>query len=335
MAKKSKKILVTGGAGFIGSEFVRQGVAKGYQMTVVDKLTYAGDLTRLKSVQKKINFYKTDICDTASLQRIVKKHRPESIVHFAAETHVDRSIQDVRPFIKTNVEGTNALIQIARQFQIPRFIHIATDEVYGEIHRGKFTETSPIQPNNPYSATKAAADFLIKAAIRTYKLPAIIIRPSNNYGYWQYPEKFIPVIILKAMRHQPIPVYGEGKNVREWLHVSDCARAVSLVLEKGKIGEIYNIGSDIERQNIQVVKAALRLLNKPLSLIQFVQDRPGHDFRYSLSCKKVHDLGWRPQVNFETGLSHTLAWAQDNFDWLEGKLTFLQQYWKKVYKPNR
>lgn len=332
MRKKPPKILVTGGAGFIGSEFVRQRVSQGYKIIVLDKLTYAGDLKRLKSIDGKYKFYKVDICNEEKVRAVFKKERPTVVVHFAAETHVDRSIMDVKPFIKTNIEGTNVLIKVSLKYNIKKFIHISTDEVYGEIKRGKFTEESPLRPSNPYSATKASADLLIKAAIRTYKFPAIIIRPSNNYGQWQYPEKFIPVIILKALRNKKIPVYGKGENIREWLHVSDCNKAILTVMKKGKTGEIYNIGSNMEKRNIQVAQTILKSLNKPFTLIQFVKDRPGHDWRYSLSCHKIHKLGWRPLMTFANGINETLFWSQDNFNWLEATLKSLQSYWKKVYK---
>ncbi len=331
MSKKLPKLLVTGGAGFIGSEFVRQGVQRGYPLAVVDKLTYAGDLTRLDLVRKEIRFYKMDIAN-ANLESVIKKERPDCIVHFAAETHVDRSIQDARPFIQTNVNGTLNLVNLARKYGVEKFIHISTDEVYGEIKKGKFTEESKLHPNNPYSATKASADFMVMAAQHTFGFPAIIVRPSNNYGPWQYPEKFIPVIVLKAKRNNRIPVYGKGDQIREWLYVADSARAIMCALERGKIGEVYNVGSNMERKNIQTVKTVLKLLGKPESLIEFVQDRPGHDFRYSLSCKKIQALGWRPEITFEVGIQRTLRWADENFDWLEGKLKYLQNYWKKVYK---
>jgi dTDP-glucose 4,6-dehydratase len=326
------KILVTGGAGFIGSEFVRQGVAEGYDLAVTDNLTYAGDISRLKLVAKQFTFYKADVTDKTKLEGIIKKEKPQAVVHFAAETHVDRSIQNAHPFIETNVTGTQNIIDLVLKYKIPKFIHFSTDEVYGEIAQGKFKEDFPLNPSSPYSATKAAADMLIKAAIRTHHLPAIIVRPSNNYGPWQYPEKFLPVILLKSLHNEKIPVYGDGSNVREWLHVSDCVAAINLILEKGKIGEIYNIGSNTEKKNIEVVKAVLNLLNKPESLIEFVHDRPGHDIRYSVDCTKLQSLGWKTEINFDQGLKSTVQWALEHQDWLEGKLKYLRAYWKKVYK---
>ncbi|HQO58860.1 MAG TPA: dTDP-glucose 4,6-dehydratase [Candidatus Omnitrophota bacterium] len=333
MRQKLPKLLVTGGAGFIASTFVRKAVDNGYRVTVVDKLTYAGDLTRLQPVKNKITFYKTDIIRAPKLNDIIKKERPSVIFHFAAETHVDRSLLDVSPFIATNIQGTATLIDLARQHRVPRFIHISTDEVYGEIPQGAFTESSPLHPNNPYSSTKAAADFLIQAAVRAHKFPAIIVRPSNNYGPWQYPEKLVPVVLLKALNGQKIPVYGEGQQMREWLHVSDCVEALFLVLNKGRVGEIYNVGSHITKKNIETVRAILNLLGKPHSLIQFVKDRPGHDIRYSLNADKIRDLGWEPRIAFEEGMQTTAAWAVDHYPWLSHKLKFLQSYWKKIYHP--
>ncbi len=332
MTKFSSKILVTGGAGFIGSEFVRQGVARGYKVVVIDKLTYAGDLTRLQSVKGQIIFYREDICHFPKVADIIKKEKPKAIIHFAAETHVDRSILDPYPFIKTNIKGTQNLIDGVRKFHISKYLHISTDEVYGEIKKGEFNESSSLSPNNPYSATKASADCLIKAAIRTHRLPAILIRPTNNYGPWQYPEKFIPVIILKALKNKKIPVYGRGLNIREWLHVSDCIAAILLILEKGQIGETYNIGSPFEKRNIDVARLALQYLQKSSDLIQFVRDRPGHDFRYSLNYDKIKKLGWQPHIKFEQGLISTIAWAKNHIHWLEGKVKFLSRYWRKVYK---
>jgi dTDP-glucose 4,6-dehydratase len=331
MRKSVHKILVTGGAGFIGSEFIRQGIKKNYSLVVVDKLTYAGDLSRLKSVASKIKFYKTDICDRKKLAAIFKKESPDTIIHFAAETHVDRSIQNAHPFIKTNVEGTQNLIDLSREFKIKKFIHISTDEIYGESRTGYFKETDPLGAKNPYSSTKAAGELLIKAAIHTYQFPAIIIRPANNYGPWQYPEKLIPVIVLKAMSNTKVPVYGKGEQIREWLHVSDCARAIDTILHKGTIGEVYNIGSYYEQQNIKTVKMILKELGKGPELIEFVQDRPGHDFRYSVDCTKLQKLGWKAKINFSSGLKQTILWYTENQSWLKNKLVFLKKYWQKVY----
>ncbi len=328
------KILVTGGAGFIGSEFVRQAVKRGFNTVVVDKLTYAGDLERLRTVENRITFYKADITNKEFINWIFKKETPDIVVHWAAESHVDRSILDASPFIETNVKGTQVLLDAAKNNKTSLFINVATDEVYGELGKeGQFFENTPLNPNSPYSASKAAADMLGRAYYRTYGLPVITIRPSNNYGYWQYPEKLIPVVILKALNNEPIPVYGTGENVREWLFVSDCAEAVFEIIEKGKPGEIYNIGSGEERKNIEVVKAILSILDKPESLITFVKDRPGHDFRYSLNTEKIErEIGWKAKTKFEEGIEETVKWYLDNMDWVNRKVETLKEYWKKVYR---
>ena len=332
MRQRIHKILVTGGAGFIGSEFVRQSVSKGYPITVVDKLTYAGDLARLKEITGKYTFYKIDITNKKRLANVFKKEKPDAIVHFAAETHVDRSIRDARPFVQTNVVGTQNLIDSARANKIKRFIHISTDEVYGESFKGRFKETAALLPNNPYSATKASAEMLIRAAIRTYKLQAIIVRPANNYGPWQYPEKFIPVIILKALKNQPIPVYGEGEQIREWLHVSDCALGILKILQKGVIGSSYNIGSHFETNNLTTVKIILKLMNRPFSLIEFIKDRAGHDFRYSVDYFQLQKLGWTPKKTFPDGIRQAIQWNKDHINWLEKRLISTKNYSKKIYK---
>ncbi|WP_029522926.1 dTDP-glucose 4,6-dehydratase [Persephonella sp. KM09-Lau-8] len=327
------KFLVTGGAGFIGSEFVRQAVKQGIKTIVIDKLTYAGDLERLKEVEDKINFYKADITNIEFMEYIFKKEKPNVIVHWAAESHVDRSILDASPFIETNVKGTQFLLDIAKESNIDLFINIATDEVYGELgEEGQFYEDTPLSPNSPYSVSKASADMLGRAYYRTYGLPVITVRPSNNYGYWQYPEKLIPVVILKALNEEPIPIYGTGENVREWLFVSDCAEAVFEIIDKGEVGEVYNVGSGEERKNIDVVKSILNILGKSEDLIEFVKDRPGHDFRYSLNTEKIEkEIGWKAKVKFEEGIEKTVKWYLDNMDWVERKLKYLKDYWDKVY----
>ena len=328
------KILITGGAGFIGSEFTRQAVKKGLDVVVVDKLTYAGDLDRLKEVEDKISFYKADITNKEFIDYIFNKEKPDIVVHWAAESHVDRSILDPSPFINTNVKGTQVLLDVARDNNVKLFINIATDEVYGELgEEGQFYETTPLVPNSPYSVSKASADMLGRAYFRTYGLPLITVRPSNNYGWWQYPEKLIPVVILKALSNEPIPVYGQGLNIREWLFVSDCADAVFEIIEKGKVGEIYNVGSGQEKRNIEVVKSILKILNKPEDLITFVKDRPGHDYRYSLNTDKIYrEIGWKAKVIFEEGIEKTVKWYLDNLDWVNRKLNYLKSYWEKVYK---
>lgn len=317
-----KKLIVTGGAGFIGSEFVRQGVERGYKIAVVDKLTYAGDLSRVNRLEREISFYQTDIANRDFVEHIFKIERPDIIVHWAAESHVDRSILDATPFMETNINGTQALLDISKKYGIEKFINISTDEVYGELGKdGQFHETTPLNPNSPYSVSKASSDMIGRAYHRTYGLPVITVRPSNNYGPWQYPEKFIPVIILKALNNEKIPVYGTGENIREWLHVSDCVKAVFLIMEQGKIGEVYNVGSGAEKINIEVVNDILKLLVKPEKLIEFVRDRPGHDLRYSLNSDKIKkSLGWKADISFENGIEETVKWYVDNMEWVKGKL---------------
>ncbi len=328
------KVLVTGGAGFIGSEFVRKAVRLGYEVSVVDALTYAGDLERLREVEGRYRFYKVDISDREALEEVFVKEKPQVVVHFAAESHVDRSILYPQAFVKTNVEGTLNLLDLSRVYSVERFINVSTDEVYGELgEEGRFNEDSPLKPNSPYSVSKAAQDMLGRAYFRTYGLPVITVRPSNNYGPWQYPEKLIPVVIYKALKDSPIPVYGTGNNVREWLYVSDCAEAILMVMEKGVPGEVYNIASGIEKRNIEVVRLILDLLGKSYDLIEFVQDRPGHDYRYAMSADKIEkELGWRAKTNFEEGLKLTVEWYLENRDWLERKVESLRDFWQKVYK---
>lgn len=328
------KLLTTGTAGFIGSEFVRQAIEKGYEVIVVDCITYAGDVERLDSVKGHFKFYQTDISNQVEIEKVFFTEKPDAIVHWAAETHVDRSIMDSSPFMKTNVLGTHVLLECAKKYGIEKFINIATDEVYGELgDTGSFFENTPLEPNSPYSVSKTSADMLGRAYHRTFGTPVVTARPSNNYGPWQFPEKLVPVVILKALHGEKIPVYGKGTNVREWLYVSDCANAVMTLLEKADAGSVYNIGSGQERNNIEVVSNLLNLLGKSDDLIEFVQDRPGHDFRYSLNYDKIRtELNWEPKINFETGMKLTVEWYLENISWAEKKLDYLRKYWKTVYK---
>jgi dTDP-glucose 4,6-dehydratase len=322
----SPRFLVTGGAGFIGSAFVRllnKGLSpKGTVPVVVDKLTYAGDLNRMKGLSPKgsvpkYKFYKTDICNKKQIETIFSKEKPDIVIHFAAESHVDRSINDASPFIETNIKGTQILLDASRKYNVKKFIFISTDEVYGEIKNGKFSESSPIKPNSPYAASKASADLLVQAYIRTYKFPAVIVRPCNNYGPWQFPEKLIPVAIATVLKGGKVPVYAKGQNVREWLYVDDCARGILKIMQQGKIGEIYNLGSGIESKNINTVKLILQYLGVSQSRYKFVKDRPGHDLRYSLDCSKLKkELIWRPQVSFKEGLRLTVNWYLQHKTWL-------------------
>lgn len=327
MRKNLSKILVTGGAGFIGSAFVKGLLSRkgAPELIVVDKLTYAGDLERLREVKEKYKFYRVDICDKPRIDSIFKKERPDAVVNFAASTHVDRSIVDATPFIETNVRGTQVLLDASRRTRVGKLVHLSTDEVYGDIMEGKFNENSGLKPNSPYAASKASADLLIKSYIRTYNFPAVILRPSNNYGPWQYPEKLIPVIIYHALKNKGIPIYAKGLNAREWLYVSDCAEAIRLALENSKPAEIYNIGSGCEERNINVAKRILDILGKPHSLIKFVADRPGHDCRYALDSTKIRKLGWAPRADFESQLKVIVEWYKQNLSWLELKLNKCRQ----------
>ncbi|MGN7918615.1 MULTISPECIES: dTDP-glucose 4,6-dehydratase [Lysobacter] len=331
--------LVTGGAGFIGGNFVLDAVRKGIKVVNLDALTYAGNLDTLGSLDGNPNhvFVQGDIGDAALLKRLLAEHRPQAVVNFAAESHVDRSIEGPAAFVQTNVVGTLSLLEQVRdywkQLDAPardafRFLHVSTDEVYGSLgDTGKFTETTPYAPNSPYSASKAASDHLVRAFHHTYGLPVLTTNCSNNYGQFQFPEKLIPLIIAKALAGEPLPVYGDGLNVRDWLFVGDHCAAISRVLEAGRIGETYNVGGDAERANIVVVKTICALLDerRPLadgrareSLIAYVADRPGHDRRYAIDADKLKgELGWAPTVTFEEGIARTVDWYLDNQAWVQ------------------
>jgi len=317
MRKKLRKIIVTGGAGFIGSAFVRLLAGLDRSCIVIDKLTYAGDVSRIREAKGKYRLYKTDICDKTGIDCVFRKEKPEIIFHFAAESHVDRSICDAAPFMKTNIKGTQVLMDISRKYRVKKFVFISTDEVYGDIKKGSFKEGSPLRPSSPYAASKAAADLLVQSYIRTYDFPAIIIRPSNNYGPWQCPEKLIPLAILKIMRGEKVPVYAKGMNIREWLYVDDCARGILGIIIKGKTGQIYNLGSGREKRNIEVVRMLIKIFKADKEMIKFVADRPGHDIRYSLDSLKVRKAaGWSPVVTFEEGLQMTALWSILHKRWL-------------------
>jgi dTDP-glucose 4,6-dehydratase len=318
-----EKLLITGGAGFIGSEFVRQAVNRDFRVTVVDKLSYAGDLERLKTAGDKFVFHRIDIADRETVRQLFESEKPDIIAHWAAESHVDRSIADPSPFLDTNIKGTLALLDAARHYGTRKFINISTDEVYGDLSgEGQFEETTPLNPSSPYSVSKASADMLGRAYHRTYGVPVITVRPSNNYGPWQYPEKLIPVVIWKAFQNEPVPVYAKGENVREWLFVADCVEAVFETIQTGNAGEIYNVGSGEEKRNIDVVRTILQILGKPGELISFVKDRLGHDFRYSLNSQKIQtQLGWKAKVSFAEGIEKTVAWYADHMDWVRRKIS--------------
>ncbi len=316
------KILVTGGAGFIGSNFIRRLLRESdHEVVNVDALTYAGNLENLDEVEgdARYRFCKADIADFDALEPVLRETRPDAIVHFAAESHVDRSVHDASAFVRTNVVGTQILLDAARMHDVGRFVHVSTDEVYGSLGAtGRFTETSTIQPNSPYSASKAGSDFLVRAAHETHGMDCCITRCSNNYGPFQFPEKLIPLMISNAAKGQALPVYGDGKNVRDWIHVEDHCRAIQLVLEKGKAGEVYNIGGNSERENLHVVRTVLSLLGRGEDLIRFVKDRPGHDRRYAIDGSKIErELGFVPEWNFEAGLEATVAWYREHESWIE------------------
>jgi len=312
------RLLVTGGAGFIGSNFIRYIIKKYHQYKVInlDKLTYAGNLDNLRDVENNPNytFVKGDICDKVIVDELSTD--VEAIVNFAAESHVDRSIVDASDFMRTNVHGTYVLLEAAKKYKIRRFIQASTDECYGSIAEGSSKETDALNPSSPYAASKAAADMLVHSYWVTYNLPVNIARSSNNFGPYQYPEKIISLFITNGLEDKPVPLYGDGMNVRDWLYVIDNCRGIDLILHNGKEGEIYNIGGGNELRNIDLTKTVLKLLGKPESLIQPVKDRPGHDRRYSLDCSKiVRQLGWAPTFEFEKALQETVKWYVDNQWW--------------------
>jgi dTDP-glucose 4,6-dehydratase len=313
------KLLVCGGAGFIGSTYTRQRVLEhGDEVTVLDKLTYAGREENLREVAEHpgFRFMRGAIEDPAAVAAAIAAGSPEAIVNFAAETHVDRSITEPDAFVATHALGTYVLLEAAREHGL-RYLQVSTDEVYGSIEEGTFTEDSPLRPSSPYSATKAGADLLVQAYVHTYGLPALICRGSNNYGPYQYPEKLIPLMILNALHGDSLPVYGDGMQVRNWIHCGDFAGAIAHVLEQGVAGEVYNAGGPDEQPNIEVVRRIVALTGASDAQIEHVTDRPGHDRRYSLSSKKVRALGWSPQVRFEDGLERTVAWYRENSWWWE------------------
>jgi dTDP-glucose 4,6-dehydratase len=330
-----RTLLVTGGAGFIGSNFIRYMLEKHEDIRIInlDKLTYAGNPDNLKDVEKdpRYRFVKGDICDTAVVDKLVSES--DVILNFAAESHVDRSIGKPDDFIRTDVFGTFQLLEAARKHGIERFVQISTDEVYGSIESGKFVETDPLMPSSPYSASKAGADRLVYSYYVTYKLPVVISRASNNYGPYQYPEKLIPLFVTNALDDKPLPIYGDGLNVRDWLYVIDHCEAIDTVMEKGKDGEVYNIGGGNERTNLEITDTILKTLDKPHSLKKYVEDRKGHDRRYALSIEKVKKLGWQPHHNFEDAIRETIAWYRDKRQWWEKlKSGEYLEYYKKHYK---
>ena len=334
-------VIVTGGAGFIGSNFLFYYIKEHPQDRVVciDKLTYAGNLSTLKSIIGKsdFRFAKVDICDRDAVYNLFEEEHPDVVVNFAAETHVDRSIEDPSVFLQTNIIGTSVLMDACIKFGTGRFHQVGTDEVYGDLPLDRpdllFTEETPIRTSSPYSSSKAAADLLALAYYRTYGLPVTISRCSNNYGPYQFPEKLIPLMIANCMKDKPLPVYGKGLNVRDWLYVEDHCKAIDLILRNGTVGEVYNIGGHNEMRNIDIVRLICKLLDKPESLITFVTDRKGHDLRYAIDPAKIHrELGWLPETPFEVGIEKTIRWYLDNQEWWEEIISGeYRQYYERMY----
>lgn len=334
-------IIVTGGAGFIGSNFVFHMLKAhpDYRIVCLDKLTYAGNLSTLEPVMDNPNFrfVKLDICDREGVYKLFEEEKPDIVVNFAAESHVDRSIENPEIFLQTNILGTAVMMDACRKYGIQRYHQVSTDEVYGDLPLDRpdlfFTEETPIHTSSPYSSSKAGADLLVLAYHRTYGLPVTVSRCSNNYGPYHFPEKLIPLMIANALADKPLPVYGKGENVRDWLYVEDHCKAIDLIIHNGKVGEVYNVGGHNERTNLDVVKTVLRELGKPESLITFVTDRPGHDRRYAIDPSKIHaELGWLPRTKFDDGIHQTVQWYLDNRQWWEHILAGeYQNYYQAMY----
>ncbi len=334
-------IIVTGGAGFIGSNFIFYMLNKypDYRIICLDKLTYAGNLTTLKSVMDNSHFHfvKLDICDREGVYKLFEEEHPDMVVNFAAESHVDRSIENPQIFLETNIIGTSVLMDACRKYGITRYHQVSTDEVYGDLPLDRldlfFTEKTPIHTSSPYSSSKAGADLLVLAYHRTYGLPVTISRCSNNYGPYHFPEKLIPLMITNCLNNKPLPVYGEGLNVRDWLYVEDHCKAIDLIIHEGRVGEVYNIGGHNEMRNIDIVKLICKELGKPESLIIHVADRKGHDMRYAIDSKKIHkELGWQPETKFSDGIKRTIKWYLEHRDWWEEIIGGeYQNYYEKMY----
>lgn len=335
-------MIVTGGAGFIGGNFIHYMLKQhpDYRIVCLDKLTYAGNLSTLASVidYPGFRFVKCDICDRGEVYRIFEEEHPDVVVNFAAESHVDRSIEHPEVFLQTNIIGTAVLMDASRKFGVSRFHQVSTDEVYGDLPLDRpdlfFTEETPLHTSSPYSSSKASADLLVLAYHRTYGLPVTISRCSNNYGPYQFPEKLIPLMIINALHDKPLPVYGEGINVRDWLYVEDHCKAIDLILQKGRVGEVYNIGGHNEMRNIDIVELICDALGKPRSLITYVTDRKGHDMRYAIDPTKIHnELGWLPETMFRDGIQRTIQWYLNHRDWWETIISGeYQNYYENMYK---
>ncbi len=332
------RIVVTGGAGFIGSNFVRHLLRTRADIEVVnlDKLTYAGNLENLRDVEDdpRYTFVRGDICDAGVVRAALAG--ADAVVNFAAETHVDRSISDPQDFIRTDVLGTHTLLEAVRELGVGRHLQVSTDEVYGSIDEGSFTEDSDLDPSSPYSASKAGADLLVLAYHRTYRTPVLITRSSNNYGPFQYPEKIVPLFITNALDDEPLPLYGDGRNVRDWLYVEDNCAAIDLVLREGEPGNVYNVGGGNEVENLDLTRRILELLGKDAGLVRHVTDRPGHDRRYAVDCTKLRSLGWAPATSFDDGLAATVAWYRDHRSWWEPiKSGEFRRYYEEQYRGLR
>ncbi len=337
----SEKIIVTGGAGFIGSNFVYYMLGKypDAKIICIDCLTYAGNMSTLAKAMENPNFkfYKTNICDRAGIYKIFEEEKPDIVVNFAAESHVDRSIENPEVFLETNILGTQVMMDACRKYGIGRYHQVSTDEVYGDLPLDRpdlfFTEDTPIHTSSPYSASKASADLLVLAYYRTFGLPVSISRCSNNYGPYHFPEKLIPLMIANCLNDKPLPVYGEGLNVRDWLYVEDHCRAIDLIIHKGRVGEVYNVGGHNEMKNIDIVKLICDYLKKPYSLITYVTDRKGHDLRYAIDPTKIHnELGWLPETKFADGIKKTIDWYLDNRTWWETIISGeYRSYYEKMY----
>ena len=332
-----KKILVTGGAGFIGSNYINTILSESDDFVLnIDKLTYAGNLENLHEIESKSNyrFVKGDICNSELIDYLFTKYKFTHVVNFAAESHVDRSILGSEIFFKTNVIGTNVLLEAAKRYEVEKFLQVSTDEVYGSLGaEGLFTESTPLSPNSPYSSSKASADMMALSFYHTYGMPVVITRCSNNYGQLQFPEKLIPLMIINALNDKKLPVYGDGMNVRDWIYVIDHNKAIDLVLEKGRIGEVYNIGASREMPNIEIIKLILNKLNKGEDLIEYVQDRLGHDRRYAIDSSKIqNELGWSPKFDFEIAIENTIDWYLNNKNWWERIISGdYKNYYKTQY----
>jgi dTDP-glucose 4,6-dehydratase len=319
-------LFITGGCGFIGSNFIRFLLEQRSAVSIInfDNLSYAGNLENLRDCEHhpRYRFVRGDITDKEAVRRVIDEG-VAGIINFAAESHVDRSIMDASPFVRTNVLGTQYLLDIARELKVPRYVQISTDEVYGSLGpEGYFREDTPLSPNSPYAASKASADLLVRSYVHTFGLPALITRCSNNYGPYQFPEKLIPLFVMNLLKDEPVPVYGDGLNVRDWIHVQDHCRAILAVWEQGRIGEVYNVGGRSERTNLELTQLLLEIMNKPRTMVRYVKDRPGHDRRYAIDCRKIeNELGWKPEITFEEGLRETVRWYQEHPDWIAGVCT--------------